>query len=649
MSCDEAVIRELNPDDRVQYGMTLLQFAARPTAAVLGFAESSTKSRIHNILNYKKPAFWVLIAGLLIAAFLAVPLLSNPRFGADQRQLDRLLKEAAELNTEEIQMTASLPDVFQDYQCRILPLSNRRQIIVLLEKAGQTEAELLYNLQKNTLDSAAVLVSSPVMTKTLCTQAAATAADFYKSEKLFRQAVKTMEASPDLIEKIENCRMFDDFDPFTLRLAGLENDEFYIELGAQYQLLYDRKADQIYMKSAALVQTGLSDQRLKEIVEQLLKLHDQNAIRLNACILETEDQLLCPSETALIPEAVTFIYPLVHPEIVNAEAMDYEIYGLSIKETSGSDEVLAAAAGVVEKVGVNEKLGYYVIINHEFRRTFYGRLSDEFWLSAGQEVQQGQVIGYLQQPTKENQEPLLHFAVLENNQAAGDSEAYLMAKINRGRHIHVPERLNYSFVIHEKEFKEIIGLVRNSQAYAEYQPDFKPYADHNYGNRITDVQITAQVNDFPTMYITQQPDTHIIYLNRAYLFSRTVTNLANGVDADLTVTISADQDPSWQAYDAEGKPVTFSVYASVSLSNGLYGSIDYDPSSRSMIQQEATMTLMDADEETREALKDELDKLIGIAGRTDEKALALAEQIIPILTQGQNAVVDLTPLSAYCE
>ena len=73
--------------------MTLLQFASKPTITALSFSESNTKLRIKNILNYKKPTFWVLAAGIVACLLLAVPLLSNPAFGKDQREINALLKE----------------------------------------------------------------------------------------------------------------------------------------------------------------------------------------------------------------------------------------------------------------------------------------------------------------------------------------------------------------------------------------------------------------------------------------------------------------------------------------------------------------------------------------------------------------------------
>src|SRR5690606_19394850 len=44
----------------------------------IAFGENNTKGRIKNILNYKKPKFWVTILTMVLIIVLAVGLLSNP-------------------------------------------------------------------------------------------------------------------------------------------------------------------------------------------------------------------------------------------------------------------------------------------------------------------------------------------------------------------------------------------------------------------------------------------------------------------------------------------------------------------------------------------------------------------------------------------
>lgn len=78
MSCDEAVMRKMGEDIRTEYSASLLSLATGRriiAAAPLAFGEGDTKSRIKNVLNWKKPKLWViLIAGIVciaVAAFCA--------------------------------------------------------------------------------------------------------------------------------------------------------------------------------------------------------------------------------------------------------------------------------------------------------------------------------------------------------------------------------------------------------------------------------------------------------------------------------------------------------------------------------------------------------------------------------------------------
>lgn len=80
-SCDERAIRSLNREQIAAYGETLLQFGTRRVSFAggpLAFGEHCTKRRIMNVLNYKKPAFWVILVALLAALATTAVLLANP-------------------------------------------------------------------------------------------------------------------------------------------------------------------------------------------------------------------------------------------------------------------------------------------------------------------------------------------------------------------------------------------------------------------------------------------------------------------------------------------------------------------------------------------------------------------------------------------
>lgn len=80
MSCDEAVLRGMDRDVRADYSSSLLRLSAgkRLPAGPLAFGDGDPKSRIKNILNYKKPALWVIAAALVVVICAGAALATNP-------------------------------------------------------------------------------------------------------------------------------------------------------------------------------------------------------------------------------------------------------------------------------------------------------------------------------------------------------------------------------------------------------------------------------------------------------------------------------------------------------------------------------------------------------------------------------------------
>lgn len=68
MSCDEAVLQKADTDIREEYSNSLLQFSSKKTGLLypLAFGENNVKSRIKNVLYFKKPAAWVIMVSLLV-------------------------------------------------------------------------------------------------------------------------------------------------------------------------------------------------------------------------------------------------------------------------------------------------------------------------------------------------------------------------------------------------------------------------------------------------------------------------------------------------------------------------------------------------------------------------------------------------------
>lgn len=81
MACDEKVVRTLSAEERKTYSAALLGCSINPrriTACPLAFGEVGVKQRVKSVLNYKKPAFWIILATAVLIALLAASLLTNP-------------------------------------------------------------------------------------------------------------------------------------------------------------------------------------------------------------------------------------------------------------------------------------------------------------------------------------------------------------------------------------------------------------------------------------------------------------------------------------------------------------------------------------------------------------------------------------------
>lgn len=81
LACDEKVIKELGTDQRADYSQALLSCSvnrARIAACPLAFGEVGVKARVKSVLNYKKPAFWIIVIAVILCVTVAVCFLTDP-------------------------------------------------------------------------------------------------------------------------------------------------------------------------------------------------------------------------------------------------------------------------------------------------------------------------------------------------------------------------------------------------------------------------------------------------------------------------------------------------------------------------------------------------------------------------------------------
>lgn len=84
MACDERAVRLMNGRERKGYSGTLLSCSVPRhmiAACPLAFGSTGVKQRVKNVLNYKKPAFWVRLVASMVLIFMTACFLTNPKEG----------------------------------------------------------------------------------------------------------------------------------------------------------------------------------------------------------------------------------------------------------------------------------------------------------------------------------------------------------------------------------------------------------------------------------------------------------------------------------------------------------------------------------------------------------------------------------------
>lgn len=102
MACDEKVVKELGLEEKKAYSTALLNCSLPRhmiAACPLAFGEVGVKNRVRKVLNYKKPAFWIVLISVILCIAAAVCLLTDP---------------AREMHLSEIEDSRNYSDLFTD-------------------------------------------------------------------------------------------------------------------------------------------------------------------------------------------------------------------------------------------------------------------------------------------------------------------------------------------------------------------------------------------------------------------------------------------------------------------------------------------------------------------------------------------------------
>ena len=88
LACDEKVIREMDVQERKAYSNALINSSVSRrliAACPLAFGEAGVKERIRTVLNYRKPAFWIVMVSVVLCIVLGVCFLSDPPGGGREQ------------------------------------------------------------------------------------------------------------------------------------------------------------------------------------------------------------------------------------------------------------------------------------------------------------------------------------------------------------------------------------------------------------------------------------------------------------------------------------------------------------------------------------------------------------------------------------
>lgn len=144
MSCDENVISALGNEMKKDYSRSLLAFASNKRqqfTSPLAFGEENTMKRVKNILQYKKPVRWKMIAGVLTIALTMAACATDAK---DNENVNEIVNENEKTEKAEI-MPATVENMTQQ---------SEEVIIDIDHQPAQWAPNSMYDLELFTLDFA---------------------------------------------------------------------------------------------------------------------------------------------------------------------------------------------------------------------------------------------------------------------------------------------------------------------------------------------------------------------------------------------------------------------------------------------------------------------------------------------------------------
>ncbi|NLC66671.1 MAG: DUF4829 domain-containing protein, partial [Clostridium sp.] len=146
LSCDERVLKEMNKDIKKSYANSLLSLAAGRhmlNASPLAFGEGNVKGRIKNVMNYKKPKFWIVIISVVVLFLAGISLASNPINNSNSNQFTK--KEIADAHAVVEEYFTAIKNKDEDLIIKTMTADHSKPNVVLYGDEIRTLLSVKYN------------------------------------------------------------------------------------------------------------------------------------------------------------------------------------------------------------------------------------------------------------------------------------------------------------------------------------------------------------------------------------------------------------------------------------------------------------------------------------------------------------------------
>ena len=128
--CDESVVKTLSKNGKKNYSFALLSCSASKnmvTACPLAFAENSVKTRVKNILSYKKPALYVVVISVILCVVTMLMFMTSPVSAKEVEKKDVANATTTAETIKETAVETTAPTVAQTQAETVAPTEKPTQ------------------------------------------------------------------------------------------------------------------------------------------------------------------------------------------------------------------------------------------------------------------------------------------------------------------------------------------------------------------------------------------------------------------------------------------------------------------------------------------------------------------------------------------